>query len=152
MKPKIAEVETYLDQLEFGEYVPHENDCDVQASTARHHLETVHPDWVTGISIMYGLTFALEFVGHGILVVKCKEGDFYYDCTTQDGKDTRRHRGIGWRNMWWKYLTMGFFILYHYDEWGDYTPSAFWRRRHHMTPWFLFGRLFDKVQHKTFII
>lgn len=131
---KSTEIKTELDRLEFGEYVINENDCDVMAVKARTWLAENYPELETGICIMYGFALAkrllghsgqigFSFAGHGILVIKCDDGEYYYDCTTQDGKDGSRINTLGWWGMWWTYLTYGFIVFVKYNEWGNYTPA-----------------------------
>lgn len=144
-RAKRQTVERFLDNLCFGKYIPYENDCDVMATKARNAIKQAKPTWETGICIMYGFHISLVFVGHGILVINCQEGDLYYDCTTQSGKDSSRFRQIGWLNTWMHYLMIGFFIFWSYTEWGDYVPSARFKRRKRLHPRWIYGRFFDKL-------
>ena len=129
----MKEILEFLDSLEFGEYVIHENDCDVMAVKAREAVKERYPDIVTGIAIMYGISFPGKLigrhgrvkwmiVGHGILAMDVKGGPYYYDCTTADGKDSKRLRSASWSGMWFTYLLHGYFVLFKRIEWGDYIP------------------------------
>lgn len=130
----VQQVKRFLDSLEFGEYVANVNDCDNAAVKAREALKQKWPRLVTGICIMYGFSFPGKllgrhgrvkwiFVGHGILVAEC-EGRLYYDCTTKDGKDTRRFRCMEWLPAWWHYLNHGYLVIYKTIIWGDYVPAS----------------------------
>jgi hypothetical protein len=134
-KPPRTKIETFLDNLAFGPYVSGDNDCDVMAVKAREAIKIAHPQWETGICIMYGISLPqFARTGHGILVVKCIEGDLYYDCTTQSGNDSSRFRQIGWMSTWVTYLVLGFFIFFSYTEWEDYTPAARFKRWKKLSP------------------
>ena len=136
--PARDEVLAFLDSLDFGPYVLHDNDCDCMAQKARDALSEKWPKLKHGILAMWGFTvlgrllgragrgtLPIRFSGHGILVFKLPgEPKYYYDCTTSNGRDHRRQRSGCWGKMWAKYSGKAYWVFFWKHIWGDYTPMS----------------------------
>lgn len=129
----------FLNTLEFGKYILHENDCDVMACKAREAMKLKFPELPTGITVMFGFTFnranlvrstrnasikGIGFAGHGILAVDVSYAEtLYYDCTTIDGKDSCRPWSVSFWKLWSHYMKHGYLVLFWYTVRGDYEPA-----------------------------
>lgn len=146
-EPNHVFAETFLDKLEFGEYIPDLNDCDRMSEKARDTIRLTYPTWRHGQRLMFGLFIPqAAIVGHGILALKCVEGTLHYDCTTQSGKDGSRFRVIGWLKSWLHYAQSGYILFWWYTEWGEYSPGLRFALIKKMNPVMLYGSLFSKIK------
>ena len=126
----------FLDVLDFGPYEIGINDCDVMAVKAREALTKRWPKLKHGIVVMWGVSLPgrllgregrvrFPVAGHGILCFKLSGYPVqYYDCTTGNGRDSRRQRSGCWWKMWGKYLCKLYGVFYWKHIWGQYEPMS----------------------------